>query len=179
MPQIIRSQLNRLSFVSFLLLSTVGCDQATKAMARGNLSSRSVSYLGDLFRLQHTENPGAFLSLGADFQGDLRFWVFTVGVGVFTLGALYFLYRKNTDRAGEPAMTLWSSISFTLIVAGGLGNLIDRALKGTVTDFLNVGIGGLRTGIFNVADMAIMAGIAMMLFSVFKDTPSRTAQAKD
>ena len=161
----IRSQLNRLYLVSFLLLSTVGCDQATKALARENLSARPLSYLGDLFRLQHTENPGAFLSLGADFQGDLRFWIFTVGVGVFTLGALFFLYKKQT-------MTLWPTISFTLIVAGGIGNLIDRALKGTVTDFLNIGMGGLRTGIFNIADVAIMAGITMMLVNVFKDTPA-------
>ena len=165
MSKLIRSQLHRLYLVSFLLLSTVGCDQATKALARENLGFIALSYLGDLFRLQHTENPGAFLSIGAGFQGDTRFWVFTVGVGIFTVGALFFLFKKST-------MTLWSTIAFTLIVGGGIGNLIDRAIKGTVTDFLNVGIGWLRTGIFNVADMAIMAGIGMMLISAFRDTPT-------
>ena len=168
MSKLIRTQLHRLYLVSFLLLSTVGCDQATKALARENLGFVALSYLGDLFRLQHSENPGAFLSLGAGFQGDTRFWIFTVGVGIFTVGALFFLFKKNT-------MSLWSTIAFTLIVGGGIGNLIDRAVKGTVTDFLNVGIGWLRTGIFNVADMAIMLGIGMMLISAFKDAPTDTS----
>ena len=48
-------------------------------------------------------------------------------------------------------------------VAGGGSNLVDRALHGAVVDFLNVGIGPLRTGIFNVADMAIMLGAALLV----------------
>jgi signal peptidase II len=50
-----------------------------------------------------------------------------------------------------------------LFVAGGLSNLIDRVAMGTVIDFLNVGIGSFRTGIFNVADVAIMVGAAMLI----------------
>ena len=53
----------------------------------------------------------------------------------------------------------------TLLIAGGLGNLIDRLVYGYVTDFLNVGIGSLRTGIFNVADMAIMLGVGLLFFA--------------
>jgi signal peptidase II len=47
-----------------------------------------------------------------------------------------------------------------------MSNLADRMAIGSVIDFLNVGIGPVRTGIFNVADMAIMAGIAMVLWEV-------------
>ena len=50
------------------------------------------------------------------------------------------------------------------MLAGGIGNLIDRVFHGgLVIDFLNMGIGPVRTGIFNVADMAIMAGFALLI----------------
>ena len=50
-----------------------------------------------------------------------------------------------------------------LFVAGGMSNLIDRVAMGSVIDFMNVGIGSFRTGIFNVADGAIMAGVALLI----------------
>jgi signal peptidase II len=56
-----------------------------------------------------------------------------------------------------------SVLGLALVVAGGVSNLADRVARGTVVDFLNVGVGSIRTGIFNVADMAIMAGIALTL----------------
>jgi signal peptidase II len=57
-------------------------------------------------------------------------------------------------------------ISLTLIFSGGISNFYDRASNnGAVIDFLNVGIGSLRTGIFNVADMAIMLGVFLLLFA--------------
>jgi len=55
--------------------------------------------------------------------------------------------------------------ALVLFVAGGASNWIDRALRGSVVDFLNVGIGPLRTGIFNVADMAIMLGALLFLLA--------------
>ena len=57
-----------------------------------------------------------------------------------------------------------------LVVGGGLSNLIDRLLnEGRVVDFMQLGIGPLRTGVFNVADVAIMGGLAVMLVVVFRD----------
>ena len=56
------------------------------------------------------------------------------------------------------------------ILAGGIGNLIDRILNnGLVTDFINVGIGPLRTGIFNVADIAFTCGAIAAVFLMQKD----------
>ncbi|HXC20398.1 MAG TPA: signal peptidase II, partial [Steroidobacteraceae bacterium] len=60
----------------------------------------------------------------------------------------------------------WRFIALALIAGGGISNLIDRLLYGgRVTDFLNVGIGSLRTGIFNVADMAILAGALLLILN--------------
>jgi signal peptidase II len=61
----------------------------------------------------------------------------------------------------------WRVVALALVAGGGISNLIDRLLyNGRVTDFLNVGIGGVRTGIFNVADMAIMAGALLLLVNM-------------
>ena len=55
-----------------------------------------------------------------------------------------------------------------MFLAGGLSNLVDRIAMGSVIDFLNIGIGPIRTGIFNVADVAIMAGIALLLVDQYR-----------
>jgi len=55
----------------------------------------------------------------------------------------------------------------SLILGGGLSNLYDRIAYGKVVDFMNMGIGDLRTGIFNVADMFILAGIIWYVFTSF------------
>jgi signal peptidase II len=166
MARLLSYKIRRLSLILILLISAVGCDQATKALARGSLGVQRLSYLGDLFRLQHAENPGAFLSIGAGLQGEYRFWIFVLGVSIFLIAALWALVKK-------PYMDQASTIAITLIVAGGIGNLIDRAIKGTVTDFMNLGIGWLRTGIFNVADVAIMMGAAILLINALTSPRSQ------
>lgn len=155
---------------TFLLLTLLLLDQGTKLIAIDQLrSAPSRSYLWDTFRLQYAENPGAFLSLGSTLTPQARFWVFSILVGGFLLGCLMYLYRNRTqDRL--------SSRGLAIITAGGISNLIDRLFRpgGRVIDFMNMGVGDLRTGIFNVADMAIMAGVALMLWSSF--TSSRESR---
>lgn len=55
-----------------------------------------------------------------------------------------------------------------LFLGGGVSNLLDRLIHGTVIDFMNVGIGPLRTGIFNVADMAIMLGAGIIVLETWR-----------
>jgi signal peptidase II len=159
----------RLVFLLFVLVACVGCDQATKHYAVENLKGTPPqSYLGDTFRIQYAENTGAFLSLGANLPAGVRFWLLTVvnGLVLAVVGAVLLL-RREMDGLSIAALTL--------ILAGGVGNLIDRLTtqNGVVIDFLNVGIGGLRTGVFNVADMAISAGFVLLLPLVFRrdDSP--------
>jgi signal peptidase II len=148
----------RLLLVAVLLTTTIGCDQATKHIAKNNLpGTPTQSFLGDTFRLTYAENPGAFLSLGAALPDAARFWVLNVGVAV-VLAALLFhaLLGQKVDRS--------QTIAYALVVGGGLGNWIDRVMRGgTVVDFMNLGVGPIRTGVFNVADVAIMAGAAFLL----------------
>lgn len=142
-----------------VLLATVGCDQGTKQLAVATLKNEPTrSFLGDLFRLGYAENPGAFLGLGGGMGSTLQFWVFSVGVGVLLLGMLAYLFASQT-------LTFTASLGLSLLAGGGISNWFDRvANDGRVVDFLNLGIGSVRTGIFNVADVAIMAGAAIMIF---------------
>jgi signal peptidase II len=140
-----------------LLAATAGCDRVTKHYAMLTLAGEPThSYLGDTVRLDYHENPGGFLSTGADWDRPTRTAVFQVANGTFLLIALIMAYRHKWSRL--------AAIGLILFVAGGLSNLIDRVAIGTVIDFVNIGIGPLRTGIFNVADVAILAGAGLLAF---------------
>ena len=144
-----------------ILLSVIIVDQVSKYFVRAMISPQSSSeYLGGFFRVEHAQNKGAFLSLGAGLESRMRFWIFTVLVAAFLAWAFWVLVRK-TPRNRAP-MDNMAATGLALVVAGGVGNLIDRVLFESVTDFLNLGLGPVRTGIFNVADMAIVAGILLL-----------------
>ena len=146
--------------VAITLLSCVGCDQATKAVAKEYLPRNEVmSFARDTFRLQYAENKGAFLSIGASLPENARGLLFTVGIGAIVFGILGYLLFV-------PALPHATTVALSLIAGGGLSNLIDRiAYGGYVIDFLNIGFGGLRTGIFNIADVAIMVGAISLMVS--------------
>jgi signal peptidase II len=153
--------LQRIAVVTLTLLCCVGCDQMSKSAARVLLASGDAqSFLGDSLRLQLVENPGSFLSLGASLPEHFRFALFTAAVAALLIG---LVAASLFARRLQP----WRVVALALVAGGGISNLIDRLLyNGRVTDFLNVGIGGVRTGIFNVADMAIMAGALLLLWKM-------------
>lgn len=142
--------------VVLLFAATIGCDRVTKHMAAESLAGAPTrSFLADTFRLTYAENAGGFLSLGAGLAGPLRTTIFTIGTGV----ALLVLFALSW-RAGWQS---WRTVGLSLFIAGGVSNWFDRLVGGHVVDFLNVGVGWLRTGVFNVADMAVMLGVALFL----------------
>ena len=160
----------RLLLALLILSSCIGCDQATKRIATRTLSgSPPRSLLADTIRFDFALNPGGFLSLGSNLPDNLRTWVLVAINSCLIVGLLAFLCRKRSIP-----FPLFLSLVF--ILAGGIGNLIDRVGNhGLVTDFINVGIGPLRTGVFNVADMAITFGaIAIALLSFQRDAREPT-----
>jgi signal peptidase II len=152
--------LKRLLLIVTILVSCVGCDQITKSIANRYLSeTQSVSLLGGSVQLQIAKNYGAFLSLGASMHRDTRTTIFSVGVAAVLIALLGYCVGSNQSN---PVVRL----ALALIIGGGLSNLIDRLVHGGyVLDFLNMGIGSLRTGIFNLADVFIMTGVILLLFS--------------
>lgn len=152
----------RVLVVLAILVLCVGCDQATKALAASRLEQvPTISLLGDTVRLQYAENTGAFLGLGSSLSPSMRTWLFVFVMGPVLVAMLVYLLRVRR-------IDLWSTASIALVVAGGFGNLIDRIWLGFVRDFANLGIGPVRTGIFNVADVAITVGAVLLLTTAFR-----------
>jgi signal peptidase II len=144
----------RCCVVLLLVAGTVGCDGITKHLAAERLAGLPVkSFFADTVRLSYAENAGGFLSLGDTL-------LFTVATGAFLLLLVVVAWRSGWQE--------WRTAALSLFVAGGFSNWVDRLSDGTVVDFLNVGIGGLRTGVFNVADVAIMVGVALFLYAEFR-----------
>jgi len=155
-----RTKINRNALILTIITSTVIIDQITKVIARNNLPGRSpIRFLDDLFILQYSENTGAFLSLGANLPEWLRVLIFSILVGLI-LGWVAWSLFKDKD------LHHYKTVYLSLIVGGGTGNLIDRITRGSVTDFMNMGFGNLRTGIFNVADIAVTAAAVIMLIEL-------------
>jgi signal peptidase II len=147
--------------VTLLLVvgATIACDRFTKDAAAGHLAGRPrLSLAADSIRLEYAENRGGFLSLGADLSPTLRIALFNVGTTALLAGLGVWVFRRalGGSVALGPAL-LW---------AGGVANVADRIGRGRVIDFLNLGVGGLRTGIFNVADVAITAGVLLVLLEL-------------
>ena len=136
--------------------ATIGCDRVTKHVAATTLAGTpGRSFLADTLRLEYAENTGAFLGLGADWPRPVRIALFNVGNALGLLVVAVLAMRLQWRGLGL--------LGVALFVAGGLSNLVDRVAYGSVIDFMNVGIGPLRTGIFNVADMAILLGALVIL----------------
>jgi signal peptidase II len=143
---------------SLVLLACVGCDHAAKHVASELLAdSGVVPLLGGVVRFQLVANRGAFLSLGAQLPETLRHLLLIGFVPLMLLCVGWVVFRSPDASRGQVA-------AFALIAGGGLGNWLDRVVDdGAVTDFVSLGIGALRTGIFNLADLAIVAGLLLLL----------------
>jgi len=155
-----------------ILVACVGCDHASKQAAVSLLAdSIGLELAGGLLRFQLASNPGAFLSLGADLPEGLRsFLLLGLVPLLIAFACLCFARSARTSRAQLAALAVLSG--------GGFGNWLDRVLHdGAVTDFVSVGFGPLRTGIFNLADLAVIAGVFWLLLSIRHHETSPPSQA--
>ena len=165
MPASLRTFMLHLGLVA-TIVTTVGCDRVTKHVATAALAGRPArSLLADTVRLAYVQNAGGFLSLGADLPETLRVSLFVGATAILLLALVAYGIRLRWRG--------WAAFGLALFVAGGVSNWVDRVLHGSVIDFINVGVGPLRTGVFNVADVAIMLGVGIVLVSEFTRPSNR------
>ncbi len=159
---------NHLLLAAAIIVVLIAFDHATKWVAIQYLRQPPFPWRspGDLIRIQYAENTGAFLSLGATLSPTLRAWVM-MGLNSVILAcvAAWLIFGRSRP--------LVVPVSLAMILAGGLGNLIDRVFRnGHVVDFMNIGVNfgesSLRSGIFNVADLAIVFGLLLLLVHEFR-----------
>lgn len=149
-------------FISILALG-VGCDQTTKEIAREQLAYQApISYLEGIFILTYYENSGAFLGLGEQLSPVIK-------LCFLMIFPLFFLFYISFHILQSKYSTLYFT-GFCLLIAGGIGNLLDRFLDGFVVDFMHIRLlDGLKTGVFNFADVYITFGILLIFLHLYKE----------
>lgn len=152
----------RSGFILFLVTLNIAIDQISKFWIRANITPNSKSsIIGDLFTLHNVENTGAFLGLGSDLNPTIKFFLLLL-LPLLVLG--FVLYQVFVDKK----MDKLSLLGFCCIIGGGIANVYDRFAYGQVTDFFHIDLGyGLKTGIFNMADVSVSTGMVLLLLGAF------------
>ena len=160
------SKKNRYSLITLIVGLSIAFDQLSKIWVRNNFESYiEKSIIGDVFTLIKVENTGAFLGMGSELSEIPRILLLIVlPIIVLISITLYTYIDKTLDKL--------SIIGFSLIIGGGIANIFDRIVFGSVTDFLYINLGGIfKTGIFNIADLSVTTGMILILISSFKRKP--------
>jgi len=160
----------RAIIILFILALNIGCDQISKTIVRNNMHDNQViGFIYNHVTLEKVENTGAFLSLGDSLGGPIRYMILPLVAVCFGLG--YILYKTNITR--------YKLLGIIFIIGGGVGNLYDRIVHGSVTDFMHISFfGNLQTGVFNVADMSIMAGMFIIIVDSYVKRKQETSVDK-
>jgi signal peptidase II len=135
-------------------------DQATKLFVQAHMALyESIAIIPNYLDITYTLNPGAAFSMLA----DAPVWVRTMFLLSMACAAIVVL-AVMIVRAERVSI---SSVAFALILGGAMGNLIDRAVRGRVIDFMRAHYYDLNYPIFNVADSAISIGVALIILTAF------------
>ena len=146
----------RIVLILLIITVNIGCDQFSKKMIkRSVLPYETIHVLNDHLTVTRVENSGAFLSAGDSMsKSSKQIFLTLIPVIAMVLGLVYLFLKPVSGNM---------LVGLCLVIGGGVGNLFDRILYGSVTDFLYLKFGIFQTGIFNMADVSIMAGMSVIL----------------
>lgn len=149
----------RMILILFLVFLNISCDQISKRVVRQTIEPyERIEVFKDHFVLTKVENTGAAYSLGSDLGPILKIFL----LQILPVIVLLFLLRQILIKTNYSKETI---IGFAFIIGGGAGNLLDRIMYGSVTDFLILDLVVIKTEIFNLADVSIMLGGVLILYS--------------
>jgi signal peptidase II len=169
----------RFFFLLFLVVSLFGCDHATKMAAKASLENNAAVPLGPdalngAFELRYVENRdiafNAFTALGLPHSPELLAGIGVAVVVVLVATIAAAALRRRRDPEQGPGV-LGAQIGFALILGGALGNIVDRLARGYVVDFIHV----KGWPIFNVADIAVVVGVALLVRAGLQRRPPASA----
>lgn len=155
--------LNRFAPFGLSLLIVLADRWSKIGIQRSIGSFDSVSLIPGWLRIIHTENPGAAFGILAEGNPWLRSGIL---IGVSALVLVFVVSALWGQRTMFPNVI--SRVALALILGGAAGNLYDRVVHGTVTDFIEVYHGGWSFPAFNVADSAITIGAILLLLEVIR-----------
>ncbi len=153
---------NRYYKISSLIILSIFFDQFSKFWIRNNIESyNEIELIGSFFTLIRVENSGAFLGMGSELSYIPKLILLIIFPIVVLVAVSIYTYKdKKLDNL--------SLVGFSLIIGGGVANIFDRVVYGSVTDFLYINLGFFKTGIFNIADLSVTTGIILILIASFK-----------
>jgi len=134
-------------------------DQLTKYWTVQSLDLYESYRVLSFFNFTYAQNYGAAFSFLDDAGGWQKYLFSVIAFGV----SAYLIYSLKNNHATQR----WSNIAFALVLAGALGNVFDRLVFGYVVDFLDFDLGFYRWPTFNIADIAIFIGAAMIILESF------------
>lgn len=147
--------------ILILVMFNIGCDQITKTIVRDHVGyNANIKVISSYITLTKVENSGAFLSVGDEFNSTVKFLLLLLLPVLVLLGGVVFLL---TNRKLDPLF----AFGLCCVIGGGTGNLYDRIIYGSVTDFLHIDFGIFQTGVFNAADLSIMIGMFIIVINSF------------
>lgn len=152
-----RKGILRILGIVLILVLSIGLDRVTKIYVREHIHiSDNIFVIKNFFTILHAENTGAFLSLGDSLQNPWKFILLSLlPLLALAFGVFYVMLKPSIGKL--------TTTGIVLVIAGGAGNLYDRMLYGSVTDFMHMNFGIFQTGVFNVADVSIMVGMGLIL----------------
>lgn len=164
-----RKSILRAIIIIAILAISVGCDQISKNIVRNRINDHEqISVVANYVTLMRVENEGAFLRLGDSLPKAVRFIFLSLfPLAILGFGIGYLFMKRNISRS--------MLLGFAFVIGGGIGNLYDRLVHGSVTDFLHIDFVIFQTGIFNMADVSIMTGIAIVSIGSFLERPKPDA----
>jgi signal peptidase II len=164
-----RKNLPYLAFIVFLL----GLDQLTKWLVAGQIplyGNRKV--IPGFFSLTHIRNKGAIFGFFSH-SGSGAFFLALIAASLVALALVVYYFVKT------PAAERGTKLALSLILAGALGNQIDRLVRGYVIDFLDLYVRNQHWPFFNVADSCITIGAALLLIMLLKRKPACTLSSSE
>lgn len=158
----------RFFLIVLLALATVGCDHATKQLAVSQFRLDPLEFFQGSVLFTYAENRDmAFNLLEPLLSETVRLWVLTAAKALAVVGgAVLLLHQRATGRTSD-------LLGVALMVAGALGNLMDRVARGFVVDFVKVP----HWPVFNVADVAICVGMGLLMLRAWHRSEATAVRA--
>ena len=149
-------------FIIITIAITILIDQITKALARVYIdANETIPVIGEYFSLHNVENEGAFLGMGSELNETLRIILLLILPIIVLAYVLRYVFKDKT-------LDKWSLFAFSSIIGGGITNVFDRIVFGSVTDFFFIKLTNLlKTGIFNMADLSVTTGMIILVIVSF------------
>lgn len=132
-------------------------DQATKVLVANSMVGKSITIIKNILNFTYCENKGVAFSLGS---GNVATFIV---VNLFIICGLVYYYIKNFKQFNG-----LKKVFFTMVIAGGTSNLIDRIIRGYVVDFIDI-TAAFNFAIFNIADIYVVIGIVGLSIKIISE----------